>query len=170
MKMTSDERSRLMSRIRGKDTRPELLIRKGLFARGFRYRLHQRGLPGKPDLVLRRYGAVIFVHGCFWHGHDCHLFRIPKTNTEFWTNKIKSNCERDQENRRKLLSAGWRVLEIWECALRGKQQMDLDGVIDIAAGWLKSEQPSGSLRGLGNSRTGISGCVDAVNQRGSGHA
>jgi DNA mismatch endonuclease (patch repair protein) len=142
-----------MSRIRGKDTKPELLIRKGLFARGFRYRLHQKELPGKPDLVLRRYGAVIFVHGCFWHGHDCHLFTVPKSNTEFWSNKIRANCARDEANRRELLAGGWRVLEVWECAIRGKHRMSSEAVIEVIAGWLRSEQTIGSVRSVrGGSR------------------
>ena len=84
-------RSRMMSGIRGKNTRPELLIRKGLHARGFRFRLHDKRLPGKPDLVLPKYSAVIFVHGCFWHGHDCHLFKWPQSRREFWRKKITRN-------------------------------------------------------------------------------
>lgn len=125
-----------MSGIRGKDTRPEMIIRKALFGRGFRYRLHDKNLPGKPDLVLKKYNAVIFVHGCFWHGHDCHLFKWPKTNIEFWRTKIQTNMQKDIEIKTELLEMGWRVLVIWECALKGKARLDLDCISDWINDWL----------------------------------
>ena len=132
-------RSRMMSGIRGKDTKPELLVRKPLFARGFRYRLHDKRLPGKPDLVFPKYKAVIFINGCFWHGHDCHLFKWPKTRPEFWKKKINRNIEVDIENHKKLYEHGWRILIIWECAIKGRTKLPLNQVIDKTADWLLSD-------------------------------
>jgi DNA mismatch endonuclease (patch repair protein) len=129
-------RSRMMSGIRGKNTRPELLIRKGLHARGFRFRLHDKRLPGKPDLVLPKYSAVIFVHGCFWHGHDCHLFKWPKSRREFWRKKITRNKAKDAESCVSLKKEGWYILTIWECALKGRTRRPLDQVLDETADWL----------------------------------
>jgi DNA mismatch endonuclease, patch repair protein len=126
----------MMSGIRGKDTRPELIVRKGLHATGFRYRLHVKELPGKPDLVLPKYGAVIFVHGCFWHGHDCSLFKWPSSRPEWWKAKILRNRTNDAEATKALLSRGWRVLEIWECALKGRFRYPADQVVIFAAEWL----------------------------------
>jgi DNA mismatch endonuclease (patch repair protein) len=112
-------RSRMMSSIRGRGTRPEMAVRRYLHGRGFRYRLHDRSLPGTPDLVLPRYKAVIFVHGCFWHRHaGCHLAATPASNQEFWLKKLSANAERDQRNLQKLLRDGWRVIVIWECGIR----------------------------------------------------
>ncbi|WP_028452547.1 very short patch repair endonuclease [Chitinilyticum aquatile] len=111
-------RSRMMSGIRSKDTKPEMLIRKALHARGFRFRLHVKDLPGKPDLVLPKYKAVIFINGCFWHGHDCRYFRLPQTRTEFWRAKIEANRKRDQARLAELQQGGWRILVVWECATR----------------------------------------------------
>lgn len=136
-----------MSGIRGKNTRPELLIRKALHARGFRYRLHCKDLPGNPDLCLPRYRAVIFVHGCFWHGHDCHLFKWPKTRPEFWREKIGRNCEVDDKARKHLLSTGWRVATIWECALKGRERVSLDEAIDPLVGWLPTSALEFEIRG-----------------------
>lgn len=108
-----------MSRIRGKDTKPEMLVRKFLHAQGFRYRLHVKNLPGKPDLVLPKYKTVIFVHGCFWHGHEgCKYFVIPKTRTEWWMNKINGNVANDITKHALLKEVGWNVIQIWECELR----------------------------------------------------
>jgi DNA mismatch endonuclease, patch repair protein len=140
-------RSRMMSGIRGRNTKPELLIRRGLFARGFRYRLHAAGLPGKPDIVLPRYHAVIFVNGCFWHGHDCHLFRMPSTRPEFWKKKIARNVERDREACQLLTDAGWRPFVVWECALKGRTRLDPDEVMRRIAGWLRGKEPVGEIRG-----------------------
>lgn len=136
--ITSPEnRSRMMAGIRGKNTRPEMQVRRALFERGFRYRLHFKDLPGTPDLVLRRYGAIVFVHGCFWHGHDCAFFRWPTTRPEFWREKITRNREVDAEARGELRAAGWRVLTIWECALRGRDEGRRQNVYDAAADWLR---------------------------------
>lgn len=108
-------RSRMMSGIRGKNTIPELVVRSVAHALGLRFRLHDRRLPGTPDLVLRKHRAVIFVHGCFWHRHECGLAAMPKTRTEFWVEKFAANQRRDVSNRAELAVQGWRVLEIWEC-------------------------------------------------------
>ena len=110
-------RSRMMAGIRGKNTKPELLLRSELHRLGFRFRLHRQDLPGRPDLVFPKRGAAIFVHGCFWHGHDCHLFRLPKSRTEFWKEKIAGNVARDQRQIAALKEAGWRVGIVWECAM-----------------------------------------------------
>ena len=107
-----------MSRIRGTDTRPELLVRSALHRAGFRFRLHTKGLPGRPDIVLARHGVVIFIHGCFWHRHGCTLSSEPATRRKFWQAKFEANVARDARNARALRKLGWRVLTVWECALR----------------------------------------------------
>ena len=137
-------RSRMMSGIRGADTKPEIAVRKALHAAGFRYRLHVRDLPGRPDIVLPRHRAVIFVHGCFWHRHDCHLFRWPATR-----NKISGNVERDRLAIEALLGASWRVLVIWECALKGKTRIGIDAVIEKAVAWIGSSQTFSEISGSG---------------------
>jgi DNA mismatch endonuclease (patch repair protein) len=112
-------RSFNMSRIRNKDTKPELIVRKYLFSNGFRYRVNDKTLPGKPDIVLPKYRTVIFIHGCFWHGHEgCKYFVVPKTRTDWWLNKIEGNKQKDVENFNKLQCFGWKVLIIFECELR----------------------------------------------------
>ena len=111
-------RSYNMSKIKGKDTKPELLVRKYLFSRGFRYRKYDSKLPGKPDITLKKYKTIIFVHGCFWHGHNgCKYFKIPKTRTKWWKNKIEKNIQRDRHNIDKLEKNSWNVLTVWECEL-----------------------------------------------------
>lgn len=116
---THEQRRYNMQQIKGKDTKPEISLRKLLFAEGFRYRINDRKLPGKPDIVLKKYNTVIFVNGCFWHGHqDCRYFVVPKTRTEFWTDKIKGNKERDHRNISLLKAAGWNVITVWECELK----------------------------------------------------
>jgi DNA mismatch endonuclease (patch repair protein) len=129
-------RSRMMAGIRGKDTRPELALRKRLHALGFRYRLHVRDLPGRPDIVLPKYGAVIFVHGCFWHGHGCPLFKWPKSRSEFWREKIGGNIARDARALQALQDSEWRVAVLWECAIRPKTS--IEAVVEELAAWLKS--------------------------------
>ena len=105
-----------MASIHSKDTKPELIVRRGLWKRGFRYRLNHKRLPGHPDLVLRKYRTCIFVNGCFWHGHEgCKYYTVPKTNTEFWVNKVKRNKERDNKVQHQLASMGWHSITIWEC-------------------------------------------------------
>ena len=115
--MTPAQRSERMSRIRSRDTKPEMLVRRFLHGKGFRFRLHVRDLPGRPDLVLPKYGAVVFVEGCFWHGHSCQKGRIPDTNPVFWQSKVSVNQARDKRNHRLLRREGWRVIRIWECQL-----------------------------------------------------
>ena len=118
---TSKERSYNMSRIKGKNTKPEEIVRKYLFTKGLRYRKNVSSLPGKPDIVLPKYRVCIFVNGCFWHGHtDCKYFVWPKDNAEFWRNKINGNIARDEKNRKALTEDGWRVLIVWECELKKK--------------------------------------------------
>lgn len=116
---TTPQRSRMMSSIHGKDTWPERTLRSLLFAKGFRYRIHVRKLPGSPDLVFPRYRAVVFVHGCFWHRHEgCRYTTTPKTNNEFWRLKFESNVDRDRRNVEELRTLGWRVATVWECAMK----------------------------------------------------
>ena len=141
-------RSRMMSGIRGKNTKPELIIRKALHARGFRYRIHCKDLPGNPDLCLPKYRAVIFVHGCFWHGHDCHLFKWPKTRPEFWREKIARNRAVDAAAREKLLAEGWRLATVWECALKGRTRRTIEDVAEQLASWLTSDEPVFELKGI----------------------
>jgi DNA mismatch endonuclease, patch repair protein len=117
-------RSYNMSRIKGKNTKPEMLVRKFLHANGFRFRLHIKEMPGKPDIVLPKYKTVIFVHGCFWHGHNhCRYFIVPKTRTVWWLNKINKNIENDEVAVTELLKEGWKVITIWECELK-KDKID----------------------------------------------
>ena len=137
--VSSEKRSQMMSGIRSKDTRPEMIVRRALHARGFRYRLHVKDLPGKPDLVFPRYRSVVMVHGCFWHGHSCHLFKVPSTRTEFWLAKIGRNRERDAEVRQALAGLGWRVLEVWECELRDARKAGYQPVVERIAEWLCSD-------------------------------
>lgn len=123
--LTSNQRSYCMSRIRGKNTKPEILVRKGLYARGFRFRLHNRKLPGSPDIVLPKYGVAIMVNGCFWHGHKgCQYANEPKSNIGFWQAKIARNRHRDEVAVAHLEALGWHVITIWECELRGVDKSD----------------------------------------------
>ncbi|MCD8206745.1 MAG: very short patch repair endonuclease [Bacteroidales bacterium] len=130
-KFTKEQRHNCMSAIRSKDTKPEMLVRKYLFSKGFRYRLHHNKLPGHPDLVLKKYRAVIFINGCFWHGHeDCKYSKIPKTNTEFWEAKIRRNQARDRADRQTLAQMGWHSITIWECLLKPNlREQTLESVV-----------------------------------------
>lgn len=129
----------MMSGIRARNTRPEMRLRRELHALGFRYHLHAKGLPGKPDLVLRKHGAVIFVHGCFWHRHrDCRLASTPASNREFWADKFARNVERDRLATEAMRKMGWRVATVWECGLRHK---DISIVIEQTALWLLTDDP-----------------------------
>ncbi len=120
-----------MSQIKGKDTKPEMMVRKYIFSKGFRYKIHDKGLPGKPDIVLPRLKVVIFIHGCFWHGHsNCRYFVLPKTRTEWWLKKIERNKQLDSENLKKLRDAGWKVLTIFECKLKSNSRKEtLDNLV-----------------------------------------
>ncbi|WP_242923098.1 very short patch repair endonuclease [Pontibacter liquoris] len=130
---SKETRSYNMSRIKGKNTKPELIVRKFLFSEGYRYRLHVKELPGKPDIVLPKYKTVINVHGCFWHGHEgCKSYVIPKTNTEWWLRKINRNKVRDDQNLVKLTQDGWKVLTIFECELKPKlRAQTLSSILDF---------------------------------------
>lgn len=132
-------RSRMMSKIRSQDTKPELLVRRHLHARGLRYVLGGAGLPGRPDLVFPRRKVAVFVHGCFWHWHACHLSRLPASNRKFWRAKLNNNQTRDAVSLLSLLSAGWRVATIWECSLRGAVALQqLNRKMDLLSNWIKS--------------------------------
>ncbi len=145
--LTTEQRRFNMSRIRGKDTKPEMLLRRGLHAAGLRFRLHAPRLPGKPDLVFPKHHAVMLIHGCFWHGHDCPLFRMPATRPEFWAKKISGNRERDFRSAKALRLAGWRLLTVWECSLKGPARKPVDEVIDYCATFIKGGLPESSLTG-----------------------
>jgi len=137
----------MMAGIRGTNTKPELTLRKGLFAVGYRFRLHARNLPGKPDIVFPRFNAVLFAHGCFWHGHDCHLFKMPGSRPEFWSAKIARNRTTDARVSGELAEAGWRQGVVWECALRGRSRLEPGTVIETCSSWLRSERPHLEVRG-----------------------
>ncbi len=118
------KRSQIMSRISGKNTKPEMIIRKSLFAKGFRYRKNDKRLPGKPDIVLPKYNTVIFIHGCFWHGHTCKAGKLPETNIDFWKDKIGSNIVRDKKNMAELKKLKWKVIVIWQCELKNNSSIN----------------------------------------------
>lgn len=131
-------RSKNMAAIRSKNTKPELIVRKALFAKGFRYKLHDRKLPGKPDLVFPKYHAVIFIHGCFWHRHNnCHLFKWPSTRPDFWKKKINRNVEVDKRNYKQLKKDGWYILTVWECALKGRSKLPFSKLVEDISNWLE---------------------------------
>lgn len=154
--VTPAVRSRMMSGIRGKNTKPELSLRKELHRRGFRYQLHNSGLPGKPDMHFRKYRAVIFAHGCLWHRHECHLFKWPCADNPlkaaFWRDKINGNCERDKRQLKALAEQDWRIAVVWECALKGKLKMPLDDVVDQLTVWLKSSEQKIEIAGLDSTK------------------
>jgi DNA mismatch endonuclease (patch repair protein) len=140
-------RSRMMSGIRAKNTKPEIAIRRAMHLLGFRYRLHSSSVPGKPDMVFPAARAVIFVNGCFWHGHDCKYFRLPATRAQFWATKIAANQARDVFVRAELKKTDWRCLTIWECAVRGQNDVSISKVAGKAARWLRSKSRCGEIRG-----------------------
>ena len=125
----------------------EVLLRRELWKRGFRYRKHPKDVPGRPDIVLPRYRAAIFFNGCFWHGHGCDLFRMPGTRREFWSTKIARNRERDREVREELSALGWRWCDVWECALRGRTRRPVGEIVDLLAGWIRSSSPYCEISG-----------------------
>ncbi len=141
-------RRRNMAAVKSKDTKPELFIRKALHKRGLRYGLHNKSLPGKPDMVFRKYGAVLFVNGCFWHLHDCPRFSWPKTREAFWKKKITSNRDRDIRNLQDLTDLNWRVGIVWECALKGRLKRPPNDIIDLVEIWLRSEESELEIGGL----------------------
>lgn len=140
-------RSRMMAGIKSKNTKPEILIRKALHARGVRYRLYRKDLPGKPDLVLPKHKAVILINGCFWHGHSCHLFRWPASNIDFWQKKIQRNKELDQLAEVMLEKCGWRVLVVWECATKGKSKIELPVLTERIMDWIMTGKSGHEILG-----------------------
>jgi DNA mismatch endonuclease (patch repair protein) len=136
-----------MAAIRSGHTKPELQIRRALHAAGLRFRLHVRGLPGTPDLVFPRWRAVVFVNGCFWHRHSCHLFKLPGTRQEFWRDKINRNVANDAKAIAALGSAGWRVATVWECALKGRTRISESEAMRCLSDWVRSDQLSITIRG-----------------------
>lgn len=143
-----NKRSKMMSGIQGKNTKPEILVRSGLHRLGFRFRIHYSKLPGKPDIALPKYNALILVHGCFWHGHKCHLFKYPHTNPEFWKSKIQSNRARDARQRTHYEQQGWRTLVIWECALKGKHKLPFLSLLEVTRTWIEGDERDRDLSGL----------------------
>jgi DNA mismatch endonuclease (patch repair protein) len=137
----------MMAGIRGKNTKPEIILRRGLHRGGFRFQLHRKDLPGKPDLVFPKHRAVLFAQGCFWHGHDCHLFKWPKTREEFWRSKIQENQDRDQKCFERLRSEGWRIGEVWECGLKGRLSLPISEVLSRCTDWLLSNESSLQIQG-----------------------
>lgn len=127
-----------MSRIRGRDTKPEIFLRQGLHRRGFRFRLHRRDLPGRPDLTFPRYRTALFVHGCFWHGHGCALCKAPATRPDFWMSKITRNVERDRQAIQELLTTRWRVLIVWECSMRGHGRLLVNDLLDRCEAFIRN--------------------------------
>tara|TARA_R110002110_G_scaffold92540_1_gene241418 strand:+ start:4447 stop:4902 length:456 start_codon:yes stop_codon:yes gene_type:complete len=142
-----ETRSKNMAAIKAGNTKPEMIVRRALHNAGFRYRLHEKTLPGKPDLVLRKYNAVIFVNGCFWHRHECPQFKWPKTKVGFWTPKLNKNASNDKKAEHDLKVLGWRVGVVWECALKGPRRLTHDEMTRTIVRWLKSENQSLSLSG-----------------------
>ncbi len=143
-------RSNIMASVGQKNTGAELVLRKALHKIGLRYKLHDRSLPGSPDLVFPRFHAVVFVHGCYWHPHGCYRSTTPKTQREFWIDKFHANRLRDERNVSSLRELGWRVLTVWECALLGKSVLDPDEVIGFVRAWLLSTHPLGQIYGNEN--------------------
>lgn len=137
--LTKEQRRVNMSRIRGRNTQPELVLRRGLHRRGLRYRLYREDLPGRPDLVFPTSRAIVLVHGCFWHLHACPRFKWPETRKEFWQEKIKRNHERDRATVQDLKEAGWRVQVVWECALRGTGRRKIEEVLDLCEKFIRNE-------------------------------
>jgi DNA mismatch endonuclease (patch repair protein) len=136
-----------MAAVRARDTKPELMIRKALHAAGFRFRLNTRDLPGRPDIVLPRYRAVVFVHGCFWHRHECDLFRWPESRPEFWREKLNANAVRDRQAAEALRETGWRQAVVWECALKGRKKRDFQDTMQRLTGWIKSDRKAITIGG-----------------------
>lgn len=145
--LSPEIRSQIMAKVRSYNTGPELIIRRQLHRKGYRFRLHDKKLPGRPDIVLPKYNAVILINGCFWHGHDCDLFNMPKTRKEFWQKKISRTRERDNENVNDLLSYGWRVLTIWQCSMKGKSKRSEEEVIHQTVCWLSSKDQIAAIKG-----------------------
>lgn len=163
--LTPDQRRFNMSRIRGADTAPELMVRRGLHALGLRFRLHDRKLPGTPDLVFASARAVILVHGCFWHGHDCVLGVRPRTNAAFWDTKVNRNQQRDQAVNEALIAAGWRVATIWECALRGRNRQPMEHVLGTLVEFVRGDSHKIATSIQGKLETRLDAAADPANTK-----
>lgn len=140
-------RSRMMLGIKNKNTQPELLVRRALHRQGFRFRLHTNSLPGKPDIVFPRLNAAILVHGCFWHAHECSLFKLPATRRMWWKAKLLGNRARDERVQAALVAAGWRTMTVWECALKNRNAAQLEAVVKRIVSWLHSEVSRATIAG-----------------------
>lgn len=138
-RFTKADRSKLMSSIKNKNTGPELNVRKALFAKGLRYRLHDKKLPGSPDLTFPKYKAVIFIHGCFWHNHKCKHGKLPLSNRNFWRQKLEANALRDKRNVKQLKALGWRVKIIWSCTLQNKMKFNSERCVDEIVKWVRNQ-------------------------------
>ena len=136
--LTKDQRKLNMQRVKSVDTKPELMVRRALHSKGFRYKLHTKNLPGSPDLVFPKYRVVIFVHGCFWHRHKCYKASVPLSRVNFWRKKFKENTSRDKLNIQQLSALGWRILVIWECALKGKAKIPFNLLINLTSNFIKN--------------------------------
>jgi DNA mismatch endonuclease, patch repair protein len=141
------KRSKIMASIHSKDTKPELIVRKKLHSLGYRYRLHYKKIIGKPDIVLPKYNAIILVNGCFWHGHDCHLYNPSIKRSQKWEDKIKKNKQRDKKNISIYKEQGWKTLVIWECAIQGKTKLSLDNLFKNIINWLLFENKNKQISG-----------------------
>ena len=150
---TTKERSKAMAAIHSHTTKPEFIVRKLLFQNGYRYRLHYKKLPGSPDIVLTKQKTAIFINGCFWHYHGCHISHVPKSNSKFWIDKIKRTLGRDKKNVTELLEMGWRVLIIWECALSTNSQLSNNELLFRIRGFLASTTHSNFV--IGNLKKGL---------------
>ena len=143
---TGSTRSKNMTAIKSRDTQPEIIIRKALHGVGYRYRLHMKTIAGTPDLVFTKLGAVLFVNGCFWHKHDCHLFQWPRSRKEFWKNKLLRNASNDANNKI-LLEKSWRIGIVWECALKGKLRIPIETIVGLLCNWLDNRGKYIEIRG-----------------------
>lgn len=158
-------RSKIMASVGQKDTGAEIILRAALHRAGLRYRLHDRSLPGSPDLVFTRFRAAIFVHGCYWHAHGCYRSTVPRSRQEFWASKFAANRLRDERNVRLLLEAGWRVLTVWECALKGKLALPSDSVVRRVKTWLNSTDLNSEIIGTRGSQSSTQADVSRYRQR-----
>lgn len=145
-RVSSVRRSWIMSRVKSRNTYPEVFVRSVLCRAGYRYRLHKKNIPGSPDIVMKSRGRIVFVNGCFWHGHDCHETRLPKSNRKFWRDKIKRNKARDIRNLTECRQLGWSCLVVWECALRGKGRLSEERLTREIITWLEREVKRPSVK------------------------
>lgn len=150
--VSKEKRSQMMAGIKSKNTKPELQIREMLFSNGFRYRLHLKNIPGKPDLVLKKHNVVIFINGCFWHMHNCSLFKMPSTREEFWKNKLLYNKQNDVNNIKLLKQNNWRIIIIWECSLKGKYKLTPEQLFNKISKFIYGNQKTIQIRGKANKR------------------